>query len=366
MNTLKLLVLETHQKKLKNGKFSTSGVDYARNILPATFLKDHFKVEIRKDPFTKKEKNWDELTKKWDIIFSSYIDEPIGYVQMAFWAERNNCTVVIDIDDDVWRLPKTNPVYEHYHPGSEKLTILTSILEHVPYVTTTNAYLQNRVIQECKRNHRNTIVLPNMIDLSSYDYTKIPEVKRENLVITHFGSTTHFQDLMEQGFVSALQRIMQKYPQVELRTVGNWIPQFTTLFGKRYRQIMGKPDVYEWMSDVWPSMMAQTDIFVAPLADIPSNRSKSDIKLLEAGAGKKPIVCSRMRPYNDTVGITESIAYLAGNEKEWFEKLEKLVTSEQLRKERGEELYKYVSENRTMQGNVGRWKEFFERVHSIF
>lgn len=361
LKRLKILGLETHQRKLRNGKWSTSGVDWARIIQPLQHLANHpdFEVEIRKEPFTKKEKNWNEITKAWDIIWTSYIDEPIGYVQMAFWGEKNNCKIVADIDDNVWQLDPANPVFNSYHPGSEKLHTLSSIMEHVEWVTVSTMPLKRTVVRLNGRKHDKTIVLPNYIDLTAYDIDKTIKNKKDKLTILHAGSSTHFKDLTEGGFVSGMTRILKENPHVEFVTIGNWIPQLQTLWGPQYRQIMGKPDVYEWISDLWPKIIGMTDITVAPLKDDPHTRCKSGIKFLEFSAGKVPGVYQDMDQYRDHLLMSWDRGLLAGD---WFTQLNRLVKDEKLRLSMGQKAYEYVKDNHTIQGNIDKHAEFFKGV----
>lgn len=361
---IKLLVLETHYKTLKSGQVTTSGVDYARLVLPATHLAKlpGFKVEIRKNPFTDKEKTWDDVTKAWDIIWTSYIDKPMGYVQMAFHAEKNDCKLVIDLDDNVWELPPENPVYKSYHPGSESLGVLSKILQNQDHITVSTSKLQSVVCRMCIKRHDQVKVLPNMIDLNAYDFNNIVR-KDHPLTIAHFGSTTHFQDLMDPAFVSGMEQVLSKYKDVRFITVGNWVPAFQSKFGPQYRQIMGlgKPDVHQWINEAWPKLMGISDIIVAPLSAAESNKSKSDIKMLETGAAKLPFIGSRVTPYNNSIGVIEEVAYLAGTSKEWFTKLEKLILDEKLRKGQGEKLHEWVK-NRSIQSNVQKWADYFSSI----
>jgi glycosyltransferase involved in cell wall biosynthesis len=350
-------------KVSKDGTSTTSGVDYARSILPGKHLPDtEFEVEIRQDPFTDTQKNWDELTKYWDVILTSYIDSPWGYVSMGFNAEKNGCEVIIDLDDNVWVLPPSNPVYKNYHKGTEALETLTSILHHCKYVTTTNGCLANGIAKYANKNRGSIKVFPNYIDLEAYKFENIVPKPHDTINITHFGSSTHWQDLTEGGFIKGLKMIVDKYPQVRVKTVGNWIPEFVTMLGPKYVQGQGNPDVYGWIEKTWPELMGETDICVAPLNDTESNRGKSDIKLLECGAAKKPVVCSDTRPYHDTVGLSETIAYLANTPEQWFDRLEKLILSEELRKQRGETLYQYVKDNRTIQSNIDKMAEWIKSI----
>lgn len=360
---IRCLFLETHMKISKDNVSTTSGVDYYRTILPGLHLpKDEFEVEIRQDPFTKDQKNWDEITKYWDIILTSYIDTPWGYVSMGFNGEKNNCKIVIDLDDNVWQLTPDNPVFKNYHKGTEPLANLTSILHHSQYVTTTNSVLRNKICQFAERSYdrEKTKVICNYVDLNKYDYKKIKKEKKERITILHAGSSTHWKDLTEGGFVGGLKRILKEYDNVDFVTIGNWIPEWVTIAGPRYKQINGKPDVYEYIDKLWPEMCALTDIVVVPLAYDEATICKSGIKYLEFSAGKVPGVYSDIRQYKEL--IEPGRGFLARTEDEWYQALKKLIDSEELRREVGENAYQYVKDNWTIQGNIDKMAEWIKYI----
>lgn len=360
---IRILGLETHQRKLKNGNWSTSGVDFARIINPLVHLANHpdFHVEIRKEPFTDTETNWQEVTSSWDIIWTSYIDQPVGYVQMAFWAEKNGCEIVADIDDNVFELDRANPVYEAYHPGSEKLHILACILEHVKHLTVSTQILQRKIVQMTKRSFDSTKVIPNFIDLEQYDYLKKVPKKSKKITILHAGSSTHFKDLMEKGFVTGLKRVLEENKNVEFITIGNWVPQLQTMFGPQYRQIQGKPDVYEWISDLYPRVIGMTDIVVVPLRYDEHTKCKSAIKFLEFSAGKVPGVYQKIRQYEEHIRFTDR-GLLAESGNDWYTQITKLIKDKELRRSMGESAYKYVEETQTIQDNIELIANYFKSV----
>lgn len=354
MKKIKVLGLETHYRADKQGRMMTSGVDYARVILPISNLpKDRFKVEIRKDPFTKDEPTWENITRNWDIIFTSYIDSPEGYVGMAMAAEKNGCKIVVDLDDNVWELTKDNPVYERYHKGSEPLLVLSDILRHAQNVSTTNKELANKMCYFTGREFsRFPQVIPNYIDLTAYDYKKIDKKPKDKITILHAGSSTHWKDLREEGFVSGVKRILDEYPNAEFVTIGNWIPEWTTIAGPRYRQMQGQPNLYDFIDKLWPTMCAETDIVVVPLAYDNATICKSGIKYLEFSAGKVPGVYANIRQYKELLDGHPERGYLAKTGEEWYQAIKKLIDSEQLRRGVGESAYQYVKDNHTIQGNI--------------
>ena len=96
MNKIKILGIQTHWKQTGD-KINTLGVDAARIVFPLQELsKDSdFEIKIVQDPFKDNNETWESLTKYYDIIYSSYIDSPEGYINMKVQADRNNCKIVL-------------------------------------------------------------------------------------------------------------------------------------------------------------------------------------------------------------------------------------------------------------------------------
>ena len=144
---MKLLALLTH-----SSKESTHGVDFARVVQPMSHLKGKYKdlkVTIKVSPFTKKLTSWDEVTKYYDAIYFSYTTNDIGFVNMAFFARKNGCRLIIDCDDNLWEIPRGSEAYKVFNPDSVLLATATDIMRECDYLTTTNRYLANRMAKVC-------------------------------------------------------------------------------------------------------------------------------------------------------------------------------------------------------------------------
>lgn len=360
---IKILALETHFKK-EGDKYSTSGVDFARIVLPLKELsKDpEFEISIRQNPFEGyKEQSWQELASNFDIFYTSYIDSPEGYVNMALMAKKHNVCVAIDLDDNLWRVDSRSPVGAVYYHGSDALHVASCVLEDVAHITTTNQFLKYRIAEYTASNPSKITALPNYIDLEMYDKSKIPETKRNKIVIGFFGTSTHLIDLVFEPYLNAITRICKEFPNVEFQTTGLFLPQVKTKLGKQYKFVLGKSDVYSWASTLWPKMMSEVDIFTAPLVPTEFNKCKSNIKALEIGAGSKPGVYQDIRQYQETIenGVN---GFLAETEEDWYKSLKKLVESETLRKEMGQRAYEKIFEKYQMKNNVWKYKEYFKSL----
>lgn len=83
----------------------------------------------------------------------------------------------------------------------------------------------------------------------------------------------------------------------------------------------------------WIGAISPFDIGISPLRDTRFNRSKSEIKVLDyAALGLAPVV-SDLEPYRSTVTQGVNGMLVAGDPKEWFEVLDRLVSNSELRQQ---------------------------------
>lgn len=351
----------THGKYLKNGKYQTHGVCYARIINPLSKLdREKFEVVITDNPFTDKLDSWDKVTKYYDIIYFSYVNDAKWFANMGMMAEKNKCVMVVDLDDALDLVPPQSNVYKTYHPGSEALYICECILQEVGHITTTNAFLKRHMVEWLKVGYDRIKCLPNYIDLETYDYRKISKKEDDKIVIQFFGTSTHVVDILWEPVVGALDRIMNEYKNVYFDTCGLMLPHLKSKWGYRYTFHLGKPDVYEWANELWPELMSKADICIAPLKPSDFSKSKSNIKFLEISAAKCPTVASDIRQYQEMEGCLLA----PPTSQDWYEQLKKLIDSKELRKEVGEKSYEYVKKYHTIQSHIKEYEDYFTNIYN--
>jgi O-antigen biosynthesis protein len=95
-----------------------------------------------------------------------------------------------------------------------------------------------------------------------------------------------------------------------------------------------------------PFELARLDVCIAPLADNPFNRCKSDIKFLEAAVVGVPLVASKVGQLGDTVRHGRN-GLLAGTAEEWNEALTTLIGNPEWRRELAETAREQVLRERT-------------------
>lgn len=119
---------------------------------------------------------------------------------------------------------------------------------------------------------------------------------------------------------------MEKHRNVMLCVVGelNLPEKF-----KRFEERIVRYPFVDWKK--LPEYIASVDINICPLENTIFNAAKSEIKWIEAALVKVPTVASRIGAFEEVIddGVT---GVLCSSIEEWKNKLDDLISSEQLRK----------------------------------
>lgn len=370
---IRILGAQTHFKLKKNHQTGeeicyVGAVDYYRVIQPLKYLpKEEFEVDIQYEVVGPKQKfkNTEDLAKYYDILFFSYMDSVQFYIELKVQGIKHGMKMALDLDDNIWEVDPSHPYYKNdFEPNSENNFNRSAMILDADAVTVTNPYLRYQVVENTQRQIKDISILPNYIDLTLFDYTKIPEKKnKDEIQIGYLAGASHYPDINEVDFIKALKIVMEKYPNVVLKTTF-FMPQLKAIFGKKYKYALGRFNFMRYVNEVWPEMMGSSDITIAPLSWSKYSRAKSYVKYLEMSAGKKPMICEKIDPYNEVLAGHPERGLLAGSKEEWVDALSKLIESPELRKSMGEEAYNYVKENHTIQGNVNKIADYFRKLAS--
>lgn len=174
-----------------------------------------------------------------------------------------------------------------------------------------------------------------------------PPRRHEGVVIGWVAGTEHRADLGHIPIVDALQRLMQKSADVRVECIG-----VDLKLPERYTH----DRVVEFLE--LPRRIGGFDIGIAPLADIPYNRTRSDIKLKEYAASGVPWLASPVGPY---VGLGEAQGGRLVPNEAWFEALDLLVTRRRVRRRLARKAKAWVKDQ-TIDAVADRWEELFVRA----
>lgn len=116
-------------------------------------------------------------------------------------------------------------------------------------------------------------------------------------------------------------------------------------------------------ANIYATVLDETDIVIAPLADNPFNRMKSNLKQVECWTRKLPIVCSGIPPYDVHGKHMENCVLIPAEKnahKYWVKYLKKLILDADLRKQLGEQLYEDFKEEYHLANVTKKRAEFYK------
>lgn len=255
--------------------------------------------------------------------------------------------VVIDLDDNPWALPKSDPRIINWEATGSRL-ILEKCLEWADLITVTTQEILNAL----KHFNSNIEILENC--LPDLKWTNIQKRGiKDSLVIGWGGGITHSEDL--KLIADPLLQIIENNPHVELRLAGNF-QCLVNPFPKNNRiKILDFVPIENYQE-----LLSGFDIGLAPLNNTYFNRFRSDLKFLEYAALEIPCVASAVPPYITSIVHGET-GFLFKNDEDLVYYLMKLIASADLRKKIGRAA-KIWAMKRMISINITKW----ERAYKIF
>ena len=206
-------------------------------------------------------------------------------------------------------------------------------------ITSTNQLQEELKKYQSKVLLNRNLASDELISISSQfikDYSQVSDIVK----IGYFsGSISHNENF--ELIKPAIKQLLKKYSNVQLHIVGILdIPQDM----KPFENQIVTHDYVDW--DKLPALISEVDINLAPLVDSIFNRAKSEIKWIEAALVKVPTVASKIGAFSDA--IVDGETGLLATDDQWFDKLEALVLSPELRQKIADAAYRAVLENCTL------------------
>ncbi len=193
--------------------------------------------------------------------------------------------IVWDNDDDPRLIPPEAPKYkslggfhaERDFKGQGKLARRAHV------VTATTEYLAERYVSAWDVE---TAVIENYLGDQQFPRER---ASSEGVVIGWFAAGEHRADSHHLDMAPVLRRVMERDPRVRVVTIGVALK----LDPERYTH-------HQWVQfHELPAYVAGFDIGIAPIADIPFNLARSNVKVKEYAAAGVPWVASARGPYAD-------------------------------------------------------------------
>jgi glycosyltransferase involved in cell wall biosynthesis len=285
------------------------------------------------------------------------LQRPIGtiFTEIAMHARKKGIRVLYEMDDNLFAVPKHNPSSLLYNSKKGRQT-LESTLREVDAIMCSTQPLADQLrdlypstpIYVCHNHLSGVIWGPESITHGRHEKFRKFDSQGQTIVGWQ-GSATHDTDF--KMILPALVRIMNDYPKVFLRMLGNTPPCVQNVI---------PTDRLQWADGVlfqdYPALLnfSGFDIGLAPVTDSKFNQAKSNLKWLEYSALGIPCVASRVYPYARSIVHGET-GYLAASVDEWYTSIKALLDSPELRLEVGQRAKTHVWTNWTAEKHLMSW-----------
>lgn len=308
---------------------STSGVTYHRIALPLSTMQKEYCLltdALSEEMIIDKEINI--------LVLNRFLEE-IPFSVLLEWKRKHGFKIVVDIDD-YWELFSSHLSNKTYQLLNIP-TIIQNYIRIADLVTCTNERLFQKIIQHNKKCE----IIPNALPFDKDQFTAF-KTEHDKVIIAHTGSITHFPDIKQlknpllnlsksKSFVDATRMLLcgwNDYNKWHWTQIGN----IYTANEKLNYKIIESAHFSFYMN-----FYNEADMLLVPLLDNKFNRMKSNLKALEAGAKRIPILTFDRDPYADIPTI-----FKVDN---WEQDIRRMVFSKQMREDYGEANAEYVREH---------------------
>lgn len=340
-----------------------TGLNYHRQLIPHAHLDRNYGIEYRIDMTYNINTFTENDLSNFDIVtFLRIISEKDDTIEIINKCKRAGCKVIIDIDD-YWKLHKHHELMDIYIKKDYQKKCLDGLV-NADYVTTTTEIFANKI----REYNKNVIVLPNSIDEFEPQFKREP-ISSDLLRFGWIGGIFHIPDirLMYEGFKQVNKADASKF-QLCLGGFGNnaqyqfiekiYTDNYRSLKDKEYihylksytddnndEMSISQPYKRLYGTDVfnYARLYNSIDIALIPLEANAFNRYKSQIKIIEAGYFKKPVIVSNVEPY--TIDCTKDNSILINPDKRnsgWGVALKSIIRNPEKVKDKGEALHELV------------------------
>jgi hypothetical protein len=194
-------------------------------------------------------------------------------------------------------------------------------------------------------------VIENYLDRTMFGFGAAPP--HDGVVVGWVAGNEHRVDLERVPILDALRSLLDTHPDLRVLTLGVRL----ALSPERYEHVerVSYPDLLK--------VVRRMDIGIAPLADMPFNHARSNVKLKEYGAGATAWLASPVGPYQ---GLGERQGGCLVCDDDWASAIGTLVRSSRLRKRLAKRALKWARKQ-TIDDHAQLWERAFadtlERVH---
>lgn len=255
--------------------------------------------------------------------------------------QKNGIKVVVEIDDRLDFVARDNVASSVFYNNSDANKTFFECMMMADAVHTTTPEIAQAY--KLKNKNKNIKVFYNAIDFSDPVYKQEPlrnQYPAGQINVLWAGSTSHWDSI--KYIKGVIEHPIMAHERAHLIICGN--EQFFDIFDlppEKKTYIRGVEDV-----NAFPVMPSHGHISLAPVVQSAFNDGKSELKCLESGVWKSPIIASPVAPYQRFQGQGGGIMLCKGNKPiSWQKNLNKLLSNPDEITRLGQEAYENIVAN---------------------
>jgi hypothetical protein len=280
-----------------------------------------------------------ELVAGWDVlhVYRAHEDEVL---QIAKAAKQRGMTLIYDNDDDMRAIARNNKAALDYKgfAGDRALRQIRRIVQMADLAIASTPTVAER-FREYGGEH--VMVIENYCPDAALTASAPPN--GSTLVAGWLAGNEHHVDIERLPLREQFERLLETYPQLVIETVG-------CRMGIKHERYRNDPHVDFF---ALPPKLAQFDIGLAPIADIPFNHARSNIKVKEYAVLGRPWLASPVGPYA-SLGEREGGRLVPDDG--WFDAIARLVEKPRERRKLAKRARKWGREQ-AISANAGLWEK---------
>ncbi len=224
-----------------------------------------------------------ELVRGCDVVHV-YRAHEAEVLQIVRQAKQRGIVVVYDNDDDMRAVPRNNAAHQDYggFAGERALRQISRLVQLADLATAPSDAIVERFREYGARHVQ---LIENYVPDAALDASAPPNGDR--VVAGWLAGQEHHLDVERMPLREQLGRALDEHPQLVVETIGVRLG----LRHERYRHV-DRVDFFDL-----PAKLAEYDVGLAPIADIPFNHARSNIKVKEYAALGRPWLASPVGPY---------------------------------------------------------------------
>ena len=285
-------------------------------------------------------------TKLFDVVIVQRILPFLDVLREK--CKNHGIKLIYETDDDLLGVEKNSPSYDYVMRVADSINAFIDASDVITVTTPTLA---------SKFDESKTVIIPNYYVDSVFDIKK--DIKKEGrLKLGYYGTLTHSKDLLL--IKDVILRLKEKH-DFDFEVIGGF-NQGDDIDGDWFSAVELPADNMNFEKFMkWLSENVNWDVAVVPLEDSPFNQCKSELKFIELAVMAVPAVYSDMCVYNGVVddGIN---GFLAENDDEWVEKIEKLISDKELCENIRQNALNEVLSSYKLEDRVNQWDEIISNL----